>query len=82
MSDSVICPISRPSRRSLGTSLNLSGHPHSNPRFQPRRHVASPVTWRLTLWASEGSNVGMLMTVSVSPRDRTLDAACDETLGA
>eukprot|EP00966_Prymnesium_polylepis_P148458 3429292-Prymnesium_polylepis.1 len=27
-------------------------------------------------------NVGMLMTVSVSPRDRILDAACDETLGA
>eukprot|EP00966_Prymnesium_polylepis_P276748 6394079-Prymnesium_polylepis.1 len=31
MSESVIWPISRPSRRLLGTSLNLSGHPHSNP---------------------------------------------------
>eukprot|EP00966_Prymnesium_polylepis_P076487 1773108-Prymnesium_polylepis.1 len=52
---SVICPIAGPSRRSLGISLTFSGHPHSNRRFQPRRsHIASPVTWRLKLWASEG----------------------------
>eukprot|EP00966_Prymnesium_polylepis_P108444 2510293-Prymnesium_polylepis.1 len=61
MSESVICPISGPSGRSLGTSLNLSGHPHSNPRFQPRRsHVACPVTWRLTLGRQRAVTWGCL----------------------